>query len=89
MTREETAKVLHFLLAVYRPNVKLTEEEAQITLDAWYEILAPLAFEDAYEAAKRIVRQQEIPVVPTVGRIYAVAREVERTRLPKPWYMEG
>jgi hypothetical protein len=47
-------------------------------------------FETAYEATKKIIREQEIPAFPAVGRIYAAAKQIQAQRQPKekPWYME-
>jgi hypothetical protein len=87
MNKEDTIKILRFLTATY-PTVRV--EDPKATVEAWQEILADVDFETAYEATKKIIREQEIPAFPAVGRIYAAAKQIQAQRQPKekPWYME-
>jgi hypothetical protein len=79
MTREETAKVLAYIAAVY-PRVEIAEG----TLDAWHDLLSDLPFELAMSATKRVLLDQDGPWLPAVGQIRRAALFLANSRLLDP-----
>lgn len=64
MTDKDAVRVLSWCCAAY-PNVTLTKE----TVEVWASVLADLPANIVEKAVKRIIATQEIPALPTPGKV--------------------
>lgn len=79
MTREETAKLLAFITALY-PRIEL----APASVAAWHEMLGDMPFDVAMTATKRVLAQQTFPSLPAIGEIRAAAADLTAPKLRDP-----
>lgn len=77
MTKQEVAKLLAFISAVY-PNVDLRDG----TVEAWHELLGDIPFDLALAATKKVLSEQEIPGLPAVGKIRQAVAAMMTSDMP-------
>lgn len=95
--RKAVAGLLASFAALY-PNVSLgnSDQEEAARIEAWYEQLKDLPAWLIEEASRRVVREQEIPALPGLGKVRRAAERILEERavghLPgssKAWALVG
>lgn len=82
MNREEFTKMMVFLTAA------IERKPSKETIEVYFEMLQDMPYELALAAAKKVIGEEEYPVLPTVGKIRKAAMalcNMDRVTAPEAW----
>jgi len=82
MTEKEFAKMMSFVMAA------IEKKPSKQTIEVYYEMLKDLPFDLAFAAAKKVIAQDEYPVLPTIGKLRKAAQDLcymDKLSAPEAW----
>lgn len=79
MNKAEIAKMLAFITALY-PNIQVK----QGTVEAWHEMIGDIPYAIGKEALKKVLAEQQIPALPTIGKIREAALYLKNPNILSP-----